>query len=255
MRMLRYARALLLSAVLVGSIASAPTASAGTITGCGDQGALCAVTISIDGTQVASGTFSIDSATGKITWPGTLTGTLGTSTFSVLDVNGNADPILGYATAASTGGSGSAFSVTFTLPIALAGPINAHAEVSYSLTGTTAPGAQISPLFGHVAIAQEVDSSVGGLPPLNKGVDVGDTFFCTPGPCNATSGTFSASNVFVGNLAYDLMSVTVAFSLSANSNTGISGFVEQQPVPEPGTASLLGLGLLAVVVVVRRKRL
>ena len=50
------------------------------------------------------------------------------------------------------------------------------------------------------------------------------------------------------------MSVTVAFSLSPSSNVGISGFVPQIPVPEPGTASLLSLGILIVAVVARRKR-
>ena len=106
-----------------------------------------------------------------------------------------------------------------------------------------------------MALAREVDTSIGGLPPLDKGVDVGDTFFCTPGPCNSTSGTFVATNQFVGNLAYDLMSVTVAYSLSASSNVGISGFVEQIPVPEPGAASLLGLGVLTLTVIGRRRRL
>ena len=247
---------LLLSlAALAGSIASASTASAGTIQGCGPDGALCAVTLAIDNTQVASGTFGIDPATGDLIWPGMVSGSLGGSTLSVLNVSGNADPILGYATAASTGLAGSAFSITFSLPIALSGLIDAQAQVSYSLTGTTAPGAQISPVFGNVALAREVDTSVGGLPPLDKGVDVGGTFFCTPGPCNATSGTFMATNQFLGNSAYDLMSVTVAFSLSASSNVGVSGFVEQQPVPEPGTASLLGFGLFAFAAIARRKPL
>ena len=248
-------RLLLSLAGVVAAIASASTASAGTIQSCGSGGALCAVTLSIDGTQVANGTFQIDPTTGDLVWPGMLSGSLGESTLSVLNVSGNADPILGYATAASTGGAGSAFSITFTLPIALSGLIDAQAQVSYSLTGTTAPGAQISPLFGKVALAREVDTSIGGLTPLDKGVDVGDTFFCTPGPCNSTSGTYMATNQFVGNLAYDLMSVTVAFSLSASSNVGISGFVEQQPVPEPGTASLLGFGLFAVAAIARRRRL
>ena len=237
------------------AISTASIASAGTIQGCGSQGALCAVTLSIDGTEVASGSFQIDSTTGDLIWPGTLTGSLGESVLSVLNVSGNADPILGYATAASTGGAGGAFSITFTLPIALSGLIDAQAQVSYSLTGTSAPGAQISPLFGNVALAREVDTSIGGLSPLDKGVDVGDTFFCTPGPCNSTSGTYSATNQFMGNLAYDLMSVTVAFSLSASSNVGISGFVEQQPVPEPDTALLLGVGIVALTVVARRRHL
>lgn len=239
---------------LAAAVTSGSAASGGTIVDCGPGGAACAVALSIDGTQVANGTFQIDSTTGDIIWPGELSGSLGESTLTVQNVTGNADPILGYATSASTGGVGGAFSITFTLPIALSGPIDAAAQVSYSLTGTTAPGAQISPLFGNVALAREVDTSVGGLPPLDKGVDVGSTFFCTPGPCNSTSGTFAATNQFVGNLAYDLMSVTVAFSLSPSSNVGISGFVQQLPVPEPSTASLLSLGILIVAVVARRKR-
>jgi len=244
-------RYLLPLAALAVAFTSASNASAGTIS-CGADGSLCGVTLSIDGSQVAAGTFGIDSETGALTFSGPLTGQSGGSTLSVNDIHGNADPILGYAAAASTGGSGSAFSITFTLPIALSGTIDAHAEVSYSLTGTSVAGAQISPLFGNVAIAQEIDTSVGGLSPLNKGVDVGNTFSCTPGPCNATSPTYSASNAFLGNLAYDTMSVTLAFSLSSSSNTGISGFV-QQVVPEPGTASLLGLGLIGLAIAGRKR--
>jgi len=239
---------------LVVALGLGTNASAGTILDCGPGGAQCAVTLSIDGTQVANGNYQIDSTTGDLIWPGMLTGSLGDSSVTVMNVTGNADPILGFAVASNTGAVGSAFSITFTLPVALSGPIDAAAQVSYSLTGTSIAGAQIAPLFGNVLIAQEVDTSIGGLTPLNKGVDVGNTFFCTPGPCNSTSPTYSATNQFVGSLAYDLMSATLAYSLSSNSNVGISGFVQQVPVPEPGTAALLGLGLLALAGAGRRSR-
>ena len=157
-------RFLIYLGTLVAAVTSGSTALAGTILDCGPLGALCAVTLSIDGKQVASGNFQIDSTTGDLIWPEVLSGSSGESTVEVTNVFGNADPILGYATSASTGGVGGAFSITFSLPIALSGPIDAEAQVSYSLTGTTAPGAQISPLFGNVALAREVDTSVGGLP-------------------------------------------------------------------------------------------
>jgi hypothetical protein len=232
-------------------LGSSTPAFAGTID-CGPDGSLCAMTLSIDGNVVGSGTYTIDPLTGDVSLAAPVWGQANGGSVYVNSMNGNADPILGFSTSAGTGAGGNAFSITFTLPIALSGPINANSSVSYSLTGTTVAGAQIAPLFGNVVLAREVDTSIGGLPPLDKGVDVGNTFFCAPGPCNQNSPIYTASNAFVGNLAYDLMSVTVAFSLSPNSNVGVSGFVQQLPVPEPGTLVMLSSGLLGLVAYGRR---
>jgi len=165
------------------------------------------------------------------------------------NITGNADPILGFNASASTGTAGNTFAFNFSLPIALSGPINANSSVSYSLTSTTSAGAQIDPLNGKVVVAQEVDTTAGGLAPLNKGVNVGDRFSFIGGPLTQNSPVYTASSSFTGNLAYDLMSVTVAFSLSANSSTGLSGFVQQTPVPVPAAVWLLGsaIGLLGAV--------
>ncbi len=72
----------------------------------------------------------------------------------------------------------------------------------------------------NIVYASEVDTSVGGLGSFNKGVDVGDTFFFNGGPQTQNSSVFTASNSFTGDLAYDLMTVKVDFSLSANSMSG-----------------------------------
>jgi len=224
-------------------------AFAGTI-GCGADGSLCAISLSIGDTPVASGTYTIDSKTGDVS----LSAPLGFSAANgdslwVNTLGGNADPILGFNTSAGTV-AGNAFSITFTLPIALSGPINANSSVSYSLTGTTGAGAQITPLFTNVVTALEVDTTVGGIGNLNKGVDVGNTFFFVGGPQTQNSPVYTASNSFAGNLAYDLMSVTVAFSLSPSSNVGISGFVQQ--VPEPATLAMLSGGLVGLASFGRR---
>src|SRR5262249_61254280 len=90
-----------LGGALVAALALPLTASAGTIQ-CGNEGG-CVVTLSINGNQLTSGTFSIDSSTGNLSLPETLmASTMDGSTLKVTDVHGNADPILGYAAAART---------------------------------------------------------------------------------------------------------------------------------------------------------
>jgi hypothetical protein len=235
---------LLVCAVLVG-LGSASTASAGAILDCGPSGQACGISVSIEGIQVASGTYTIDPDTGALSLASPVEGSSGTSSASVTNVFGNADPILGFGIGASTGAVGNAFSITLTLPIALSGSINADSSIAYTLTALSAAGAQLTPLFGNTLIGQELDTSIGGLSPLNKGVDAGDTFFFVGGPATNTSPVYTASNVFIGDLQYDLMSLTVAFSLSPNTTAGLSGFVQQQ-IPEPTTGLLLGLGLVFV---------
>jgi hypothetical protein len=134
-----------------------------------------------------------------------------------------------------------------TLPISLTGSIVANSSIGYSLTSLSSAGAQLSPFLpgGKTMIAQEVDTSIGGLAALNKGVDAGSTFFFLGGPATFGSPTYTASNVFVGDLQYDLMSITVAFSLSKQTSVGVSGFVQQVPEPFTGLLLALGLGVLA----------
>ena len=227
---------------------------AGTVVPCDGN---CTWSVDADGVEVASGDYWVDPKTGEISLHSALNLDLGGGAFvSVNSMNGNADPILGFSVAAGTGAVGKTFAFNFSLPIALSGAVAASSSVSYSLTSLTSAGAQIDPLSGHVVVAQEVDTSINGLGALNKGVDVGPRFFFVVGPQTQNSLVYTASSTLMGDMAYDLMSVTVAFSLSPNANVGVSGFVQQvpAPVPLPAGAWLLGSGLLALRGFVRRRR-
>jgi hypothetical protein len=99
----------------------------------------------------------------------------------------------------------------------------------------------------------EVDTTVGGLDSLNKGVDAGDKFTLLGGPTTGNSPVFTNSNSFIGDSRYDTMTAVVQFSLSPNSNVGMSGFVQQVAVPEPSSTALLLAGLGFVGWVARRR--
>jgi hypothetical protein len=248
-----FARAVMLAASLTVA-GSFGVASAGTIVPC--NGLNCSYSIEADGIEVATGQYAIDPKSGAISLPDQVNLVLEDgSSVSINSLSGNADPILGFSVGAGTSTLGKTFAFSFSLPISLSGPLQASSSVSYSLTSLTSDGAQIQPQFGHVVVAQENDSTVGGLLPLNKGVDVGDTFFFNGGPKTVNSPVYTASSTLTGNLAYDLMSVTLGFTLSPQSNVGLSGFVKQTPVPVPAAAWLLGSALLGLVRLGRRRAL
>jgi hypothetical protein len=246
----RLANALIALTVLCTIAGTADAASVEAVVPCSVSSCTYAITEGPTGgtqTMIAQGTYSIDPTTGAIilnpvNWHN------GSGTSASLGLSGNSDPVLGFSFAAGTGAVGDTFALSLSMPIALSGEIAAQSQVSYSLTATTAAGAEIQPLSGpNVVTAQESSSVVGGPPPFNKGVDVGKTFsFTSLGTQN--SPVYSAQNMFAlaaGN-QYNLMSVTIAFTLSANSNVGLSGFVEQTPVPLPPAVWLFLSGALGI---------
>ncbi len=246
------------AAVLSAGLFSAPQVLAGSIVQCGE--AICSTTYDVsigDLTIRDAGTLVYDAKTGEISL-GSEINTFSDGAGNSLSVNslgGNADPILLFGVGATTGANSSSFGFTFNLPVQIAGQISANSSVSYSLTAGTAAGAQITPIFTNVVSAFELDTDIGGLGSLNKGVDVGNTFGFVPAgvlPETQNSPVYTASNTFTGSLAYDLMVVKIDFGLTANSAVGISGGV-QQVIPVPAAVWLFGSGLIGLIGVARRK--
>ena len=253
-RLHAFNKVLLSLAGLTLALISSSSAWAGSVSGCTAE--TCTWDMLIDGQSVMSGSYQTD-ADGKIFLPNPVSKTdVDGNRVSIDTMNGDIDPILGFGVGASTGSTGSTFGFIFNRPIALQGLINADSSVSYSLSSLSSAGAQVAPVVGsNIVSAFEVDTSVGGLPSLNKGVDVGNTFFFLGGPATQNSPVYTASNTFTGNLAYDLMTVKVDFSLSADSTVGMSGFVQQAAVvPVPAAVWLFGSGLLGLVGMARRKK-
>jgi len=239
----------------LGLALSAPTGAIAGTTSCGADGSLCSFSVVADGVDLGSGRYTIgEGGVLQIVAPRTFT--LGDgSTVGITGINGNADPVLGFSANANTLATGHSFVFNFDLPISLSGPINANSQISYSLTSTTAAGAEIKPLdpTHKVMYALEVDTSVNGLDSLDKKVDAGDKFTLLGGPTVGNSPVFANSNSFIGDSRYDTMTAVVQFSLSPNSNVGMSGFVQQVAVPEPSSTALLLAGLGFVGWVARRR--
>lgn len=259
-----------ISTLIVITTAASSQLQAGTIVQCGNTICTSDFTVTFNGNATGGGQFLYNAASGDISLNTNASSIVGNgvvqngglvwmmgdgSKITVSSLYGNADPILGFSVGASTASSGATFSFNFDLPVAIDGLIKANSSVSYSLTSTTNAGAQIAAIGnGKIVSAYEVDTSVGGIGSINKGVDVGDTYFHTGGPLTTNSAVFTANNTFTGDLAYDLMAVKIDFSLSADSAVGISGFVSQVPaVPVPAAAWLFASGLLGLVGVARRR--
>jgi hypothetical protein len=255
--------AALLAAGMSFGLPATSFADVSNLPSCGEDNSACSWTINVGDaqggglTQVGEGTYSVDE-TGGISFQGQTIDLGDGSSVVINSLSGNIDPVLGFSTSASTGAVGKTFAFAFSVPIALSSPIDAFSSIGYTLTAKTVAGAEIKPfLQTKVLDAADVDTSIGGVD-LDKDVDAGDTFsilpfVAPPSAKTAQSPTYTASNSFIGALAYDLMSVRLSFSLSPQSEVGISGFVEQVPVPEPSTYGMLAAGLLVLGFVARRR--
>jgi len=250
--------AALFAAGLSFGLPAASFANVNNLPSCGEDNAACSWSITADGQAVGEGTYSVDPETGRISFTGQTFELPDGSSVGINSLTGNVDPVLGFSTSATTAAAGKTFALAFSVPIALSGPINAFSTITTGLTAKTTGGAEIKPfLQTRILDAADVDTSIGGLPDLDKDVDAGTTLTILPfvGPPDIKSATAidGATSSFVGALAYDIMSVRLSFSLSPQSEAGISGAVQQIPVPEPSTYGMLAAGLLLLGFVARRR--
>ena len=168
--------------------------------------------------------------------PGTYTASNGT-TIDLTNLT-LTDPSISYGFTVSSRSAASNFSFNFSLPGAIA---PGATLVSSTFSGVVTNGT-MTPLSGPIQ-QSFLDST-------NAGVDLG---------ASALTGAFSQS---LGPIAGPTggaagISVTTGFSLSANGSTTIAGtfsVTSANTVPEPSTYAFMALGLGALVLVARLRR-
>ncbi len=263
MRLSRLALVALVGLALL-SVAPAPASAASiAIVGC-DAGCTGTVTVSDEfGVPIAatSGTFLVDPATGDITLPAPIGIYTPEFTASIEDLTGNQDPIIIFAVNATNLSANTlTYAFGFSLPIALQEPIIARSSVSYALTDGFGDSVQLFPTAGPNVLNSQDHFINSPNPPVqrDKGVDVGP--FCTrtvPGGGAAPGcGPYAAGPVVFGTPGgqnYNLMTAVVAFGLTRQDAALVTGFVRQDPIPEPGTVGMLALGLGALAIARRRQ--
>jgi hypothetical protein len=176
-------------------------------------------------------------------------------TAGLTSFSGHVDPEIVFGVGA-TNNSGvvKTFAFIFNLPLGgFPEPIVSSAQLGTTLTAPSDADASVFPVLGVGKIVDSQDINLTTFANVDKGVDIGD-------PLTAAAGTTeirvenASGGINLGLGPYDLMTVTIAFGLTDNgtaaSGVGFSGRVTQ--VPEPGTALLLGIGVLGLAWTRRR---
>jgi hypothetical protein len=210
----------------------------------------------VDNEVVEMGSYQSDPETGQISLADPVNIDGGDYTVSLDSMSGNIDPVLGFGLGASnTSGAIKTFAFAFSLPLGgLSAPpfINTYAELGTTLTpfGT---GGSVFPTSGAGKIVDSQDIVVNPFVSVDKGVDVGAGLSTSGG--STVLNFESASGSINSGGPFDLMSVIVAFGLTDQTGVGMSGKVEQTPVPIPASVWLFGSGLLGLIGIARRRQL
>lgn len=231
-------------AVCVLSLMFSGTAAAGPIP-C--DPATCGWSISVDGVEVMSGAYDID-ADGNVSLPSAVQMTGADFDVSITDIGGNVDPEITFGLGATNNSGGpKAFAFAFSLPLGgFSGLIDTEAALSMTLTAPTTNDLNLAPTSGTGFVADSQDIRFSPFSSVDKGVDIGGALFDAAGGLATVTNELKTSQILLSGAGYDVMSVVIGFVLDDNGGVGMSGRVTQTLVPEPGTAFLMGLGLVAL---------
>jgi hypothetical protein len=215
--------------------------------------ATCGWSISVNGNEMMSGGYDID-VDGNLSLPNPVGMSNENFGFSIDSLGGNVDPEIIFGLGATnTSGAPVTFSFAFNLPLGgLSGLIDTSSELGHTLTAASGgSGINLFPTSGTGFIVDSQDIRFSPFSSIDKQVDIGGSQFSAAG--STTVGIETATGqILLSGGGYDLMSVIVSFGLDSNGGVGLSGRVTQTIVPEPGTAMLIGLGLLALAMRSRR---
>ncbi len=234
-----------ISAVLVGiatMLIVAQSAQAGPIP-CLDPNT-CGWSVSVDGSVVMSGSYNI-AGDGSLSLPSAANFVGADFSVDISNIGGNVDPEIVFGVGATnSSGAAKTFAFAFNVPLlGLTGPVDTEAALAVTLTApTTGSGLNLFPTSGTGFIVDSQDIRFSPFSSIDKGVDIGGALFDPAGGLATVTNELVASQINLSG-PYDVMTVIVAFGLDSNGGVGLSGRVTQTPVPEPGVAMLLGLGL------------
>ena len=250
-RLYTFNKVLLSLAGLTLAMISSGSAWGGLVSGCTDT--TCTWEIQVDGQSVMNGSYVTD-ADGNISLANPVTVSGSGYTVSLTDMSGNIDPVLGFGLGATnSSATPKTFAFAFSLPLGgLPVPINTKSQLGTTLTAFTSAGGSVFPTLGGGKIVDSQDIAFSPFASVDKGVDIGDALSVVGQ--NTAVRVENAAGSISGGGPFDLMAVTVAFGLTAQTGVGFSGFVEQTPVPVPAAVWLFGSGLLGLVGIARRKK-